>query len=104
MATARGAEGAGRAAGAVDQVAAAGPRSGREQVTTLRRCWAARLERQTVWNRLDGHVTMPHLIPADSGHGLEPGPVLYENAVIFAGPPNGQAQPRESSRSSRRPR
>src|SRR6185437_10566763 len=43
---------------------------------------------QTVWNRLDG--TMPHLIPADPGSGLASDLLLYENAVIFAGPPNGQ--------------
>jgi thiol-disulfide isomerase/thioredoxin len=45
--------------------------------------------KQTVWNRLDG--MMPHLIPADPGSGLSQDLVLYENAVIFAGPPIGQA-------------
>lgn len=46
---------------------------------------------KTVWNRLDG--LMPHLIPADPGSGLKQDAVLYENAVVFAGPPIGQANP-----------
>ncbi len=45
----------------------------------------------TVWNRLDG--MMPQLIPADPGTGLKNDLLMYENAVIFAGPPNGQANP-----------
>ncbi len=44
---------------------------------------------KTVWSRLDG--SMPHAIPADPALGLEQDLLLYENAVIFAGPPNGQA-------------
>ena len=43
---------------------------------------------KTVWSRLDG--MMPHLIPADPAAGLSNDLVLYENAVIFAAPPNGQ--------------
>ena len=43
----------------------------------------------TAWLRLDG--AMPHLIPADAG--LKEDVVLYENAVIFAGAPNNQADP-----------
>ena len=44
---------------------------------------------KTVWNRFDG--TFPHVIPADPAGGLEKDLVLYENAVIFAGAPGGQA-------------
>ena len=36
---------------------------------------------------------MPHLIPADAATGLTQDLILYENAVIFAGPANGQAHP-----------
>jgi thiol-disulfide isomerase/thioredoxin len=45
--------------------------------------------KKTVWNRLDG--LMPHLIPGDATTGLPHDLILYENAVIFAGPPGGQA-------------
>jgi hypothetical protein len=47
--------------------------------------WTAK----TVWNRFDG--TFPHVIPADPASGLEKDLVLYENAVVFAGGPVGQA-------------
>ena len=47
--------------------------------------------KQTTWNRLDG--MMPHLIPADAATGPAQDLVLYENAVIFAGPPGGQPAP-----------
>ena len=43
----------------------------------------------TAWLRLDG--AMPHLIPLDAG--LKEDVVLYENAVIFAGSPQNQANP-----------
>ncbi|MBX6315538.1 MAG: redoxin domain-containing protein [Isosphaeraceae bacterium] len=46
---------------------------------------------QTVWSRFDG--TMPHVIPADAAPGLKEDIILYENGVIFAGPPNGQGDP-----------
>jgi len=46
---------------------------------------------KTVWNRLDG--LMPHLIPADAATGVAQDIILYENAVIFAGPPQGQPNP-----------
>ena len=36
---------------------------------------------------------LPHLIPADPGSGLKQDVVLYENAVVFAGPPQGQPNP-----------
>lgn len=75
--------------GEVDHVAAAAAQRA-EMVRTLQRSltgWTAK----TVWNRLDGQ--MPHLIPADPGAGLKQDVLLYENAVIFAGPPNGQAPP-----------
>ena len=44
---------------------------------------------KTVWNRFDG--TLPHVIPADPATGVAKDLVLYENAVIFAGAPVGQA-------------
>jgi thiol-disulfide isomerase/thioredoxin len=46
-----------------------------------------------VWNRLDG--MMPHLIAADPDTGLTQDLVLYENAVIFAGPASGEVDPRK---------
>lgn len=46
---------------------------------------------KTVWNRLDG--SMPHVIPADAAAGIPQDLFLYENAVIFAGPANGQTAP-----------
>lgn len=46
--------------------------------------WTSR----TVWNRFDG--TYPHVIPADPTSGVEKDLLLYENAVVFAGPPAGQ--------------
>ena len=46
-----------------------------------------------VWNRLDGN--MPHVIPADADTGLAQDLVLYENAVIFAGPASGQVDARK---------
>ncbi|WP_422925870.1 thioredoxin-like domain-containing protein [Singulisphaera sp. PoT] len=49
--------------------------------------------KSTVWNRLDG--MMPHLIPAGTETNLKDDLVLYENAVIFAGSPSGQANPEE---------
>ena len=75
--------------GEIEQVAAAAAKRV-EQVKTAQKGligWNS----QSVWNRLDG--TMPHLIPADPGSGLASDLLLYENAVIFAGAPNGQASP-----------
>jgi thiol-disulfide isomerase/thioredoxin len=75
--------------GEVDQVAASAAKRV-EQVRALQKAlvgWNAK----TVWNRLDGQ--MPHLIPADPANGLTQDLILYENAVIFAGPPNGQQAP-----------
>jgi thiol-disulfide isomerase/thioredoxin len=72
--------------GEVEQVAAAAAKRA-EQVRALRGSltgWNAK----TVWNRLDGQ--MPHVIPADPATGPSQDLFLYENAVIFAGPPNGQ--------------
>lgn len=71
----------------IDQVAAAAAKRV-ELVRNLQRGligWT----KLTVWNRLDGQ--MPHLIPADAVTGVTQDLILYENAVIFAGPPNGQA-------------
>ncbi len=42
----------------------------------------------TVWLRLDG--AMPHVIPMDAASGLKGDVLMYENAVIFAGPPGNQ--------------
>jgi len=71
----------------VDKVTAgAGKRA--EAVEALQKSlagWTAK----TVWNRFDG--TYPHVIPADPAGGLEQDLMLYENAVIFAGGPAGQA-------------
>jgi hypothetical protein len=52
-------------------------------------------DKQTVWLRFDG--TMPHAIPADGGPGLKGDLTLYENAVIFAGPANGQGDPTKAA-------
>ncbi len=45
----------------------------------------------TTWLRFDG--VMPHLIPADAAPGLKGDLVLYENAVIYVGGPNGEDAP-----------
>ena len=77
----------------VDKVTAgAGKRA--EAVEALQKSltgWTAK----TVWNRFDG--TYPHVIPADPAGGLEKDLVLYENAVIFAGGPAGQASSAKTS-------
>jgi thiol-disulfide isomerase/thioredoxin len=75
--------------GAVDQVTAAAAQRA-DHVRALQKAltgWTGK----TIWNRLDGQ--MPHLIPADPASGIKDDLLLYENAVIFAGPPNGQAPP-----------
>lgn len=75
--------------GEVEQVAAAATNRA-EQVRALQKGligWNGK----TVWNRLDG--SMPHAIPADPATGLSQDLFLYENAVIFAGPANGQPAP-----------
>jgi thiol-disulfide isomerase/thioredoxin len=75
--------------GEVDQVAAAA--AGRfDQVKALQKGLTG-WNSQFVWNRLDG--LMPHLIPADADTGLSQDLVLYENAVVFAGPASGQIDP-----------
>ncbi|MFO0908425.1 MAG: thioredoxin-like domain-containing protein [Isosphaeraceae bacterium] len=73
----------------VDQVAAAAAQRA-DAIRNLQKSltgWTGK----TVWNRLDGQ--MPRLIPADPSIGLKDDIILYENAVIFAGPPNGQPAP-----------
>jgi hypothetical protein len=72
--------------GEVDQVAAAAAKRA-ESIRAVQQGLTG-WNKKTVWNRLDG--MMPHLIPADPTTGLSQDLVLYENAVIFAGPPNGQ--------------
>jgi hypothetical protein len=77
--------------GEVDQVAAAAAQR-REQVSALLKTLGTfGWNNQFVWNRLDG--MMPHLIPADAETGLAQDLVLYENAVVFAGPASGQVDP-----------
>jgi thiol-disulfide isomerase/thioredoxin len=79
--------------GEVDQVATAAAQRA-ESIRTLQKSlvgWTGK----TAWNRLDGQ--MPHLLPADPATGLKEDVLLYENAVIFAGPPNGQAAPAKIS-------
>jgi thiol-disulfide isomerase/thioredoxin len=75
--------------GEIDQVAAASAQRV-EQIRNLHKGLTG-WNSQFVWNRLDG--MMPHLIPADPETGLTQDLVLYENAVIFAGPANGQVDP-----------
>jgi hypothetical protein len=77
--------------GEVDQVAAAGGQRFEQANALIRGLigWNS----QFVWNRLDG--LMPHLIPADAETGLSQDVVLYENAVIFAGPSSGEVDPRK---------
>ena len=75
--------------GQTEQVAAAVAQRA-EQIGALQKSLVG-WNSKTVWNRLDGQ--MPHLIPGDASTGLPQDLLLYENAVIFAGPPNGQAPP-----------
>jgi thiol-disulfide isomerase/thioredoxin len=77
--------------GEVDQVAAAATQ--RFEQTNLLIKGLTGWNKEFVWNRLDG--LMPHLIPADSETGLTQDLVLYENAVIFAGPATGDIDPRK---------
>ena len=72
--------------GEVEQVSAAAAKRG-AQVNELRKDLKG-WEKSTVWQRFDG--TMPHVIPVDAGTSLKKDLTLYENAVVFAGQPNGQ--------------
>ncbi len=77
---------------AIIEKAADSAKKRKEQVTELQsglKGW----NKSTVWNRLDG--MMPHLIPAGTETGLKEDLVLYENAVIFSGAPDGQSNPAE---------
>jgi thiol-disulfide isomerase/thioredoxin len=79
--------------GMVDQVAEAA-RKRVDQVNALQaglKGWNSK----TAWNRFDG--LMPHVIPADPDSSLKQDLVLYENGVIFAGGPAGQANPNNIS-------
>jgi peroxiredoxin len=71
----------------VEKLSAASARRG-ETLQALQKSLAGWTPK-TVWNRFDG--TYPHVIPADASSGVEQDLVLYENAVIFAGAPNGGA-------------
>jgi thiol-disulfide isomerase/thioredoxin len=77
--------------GEVDQVAAAAAQR-HDQTNELIKGLIG-WKKEFVWNRLDG--MMPHLIPADPDTGLTQDLLLYENAVIFAGPPSGDVDPRK---------
>lgn len=46
---------------------------------------------KTVWVRFDG--MMPRSIPGDAAAGLKGDLILYENAVVFAGQPDGKGDP-----------
>jgi len=75
--------------GQIEQVAAAAQQR-RDHVQNLLKGLIG-WNKATVWNRLDG--SMPHVIPADESLGIPQDLFLYENAVIFAGQPNGQPAP-----------
>jgi hypothetical protein len=77
--------------GEIDQVTAASAQR-HEQTNALIKGLTG-WNKEFVWNRLDG--MMPHLIPADPDTGLTQDVVLYENAVIFAGPASGEIDPRK---------
>lgn len=89
LATAAELEAAGLPKGLVEQAAAAAAnrRAAVEALLPKLVGW----DKQTVWLRFDG--MMPHVVPADAGPGLKADLTLYENAVIFAGPANGQGDP-----------
>ena len=69
----------------VDQVAAA--EKNRIAAVKALRAGLAGWDAETVWLGLN--AAMPHLIPADAG--LKEDLILNENAVIFAGPANGNS-------------
>jgi thiol-disulfide isomerase/thioredoxin len=73
----------------VDQAAAA-QKAREEQIVALRKSLKG-WDRATVWNRFDG--MMPHSVPADSANGLKDDVLMYENAVVFAGPPGVPVDP-----------
>ena len=77
--------------GEIEQVAASA--SKREELVRalVKELGGSGWNKQTTWNRLDG--MMPHLIPSDAATGPSQDLVMYENAVIFAGPPGGQPAP-----------
>jgi TolA-binding protein len=77
--------------GEIDQVTAAA--SQRHEQTNALIKGLTGWNKEFVWNRLDG--MMPHTIPADPDTGLTQDLVLYENAVIFAGPASGEIDPRK---------
>jgi thiol-disulfide isomerase/thioredoxin len=66
---------------AVDKIAAAaGTRAA--AVDALRKKLVG-WNKQTIWSRFDG--TFPHVIPADSGSGINKDLTLYENAMVIPG-------------------
>ncbi len=77
--------------GEIEQVAAAASKRDELVRALVKELSGSGWTRQTTWNRLDG--MMPHLIPADAVTGPAQDLVLYENAVVFAGPPGGQPAP-----------
>ncbi|RUL89213.1 thioredoxin-like domain-containing protein [Tautonia sociabilis] len=73
--------------GLVDQVRAelAGRKAAVEELTRKLSGWG--WTNTTAWLRFD--ADMPHLIPADVASGLKDDLLLFENAVVFAGSPDG---------------
>lgn len=75
----------------VDRVAAAAAQRTKQVNALLKELSSKGWDKSSVWQRFDG--TMPHAIPVDAGSDLKADLTLYENAVIFAGQPNGQGNP-----------
>lgn len=72
----------------VDQAAAAEANRSAQFKAMVTKLGGFGWNKETTWQRLDGQ--MPHLIPADAGEDLKDDIVLYENAVVFAGPADGK--------------
>ncbi len=79
--------------GEIDQVTAAAAQRFEQANTLIKGLAASGWNRDFVWNRLDGN--MPHMIPADADTGLAQDVMLYENAVVFAGPVSGEVDARK---------
>ena len=79
--------------GEVDQVTAAAGQRFEQANALIKGLAASGWNRDFVWNRLDGN--MPHVIPADADTGLAQDVMLYENAVVFAGPASGEVDTRK---------
>ena len=71
----------------VEQVTSAATKR-KEAVDALRKSLTG-WNKTTVWSRFD--CAMPHTIPSDSTTGPPRDLIMYENAIIFAGPPTVSA-------------